>query len=175
MFAESPAATVFTNTLLKNIREQRHKAVRVVVATQEPTLNFALLDLCSLALVHRFTSPAWFDALRKHLAGAYFTDDATTSSADNDTLGENGKFKKPNGAVKLFQEIVQLQVGESLLFGPTAALEIVDGKVKKLEEKYVIFRTRQRVTKDGGRSQLAVDARADDEEAWGLGSWVVQV
>jgi hypothetical protein len=139
MLAESPAASAFTNTLLKNIREQRHKAVRVVVSTQEPTLNLALLDLCSIALVHRFTSPAWFDALRKHLAGAYFTDDDITDPEQEAIERESKKLKKGTKSVKLFKEIVQLQVGESLLFGPTAALEVMDGEVKKLEERYVRF------------------------------------
>jgi hypothetical protein len=60
MRQESEAAEKFTGTLLKTIREQRHQSVRVVVATQEPGVNTALLDLCTITMVHRFTGPAWF-------------------------------------------------------------------------------------------------------------------
>jgi len=145
-----------------HIREQRHKAVRVVVATQEPTLNLALLDLCSVALVHRFTSPAWFKATWNHIAGVYFTDDKETGLDQDSTAWNNAKLKKASKGVKLFKEIVQLQVGESLLFAPTAVLDVVDGKAHKLEENYVKFRTREIITTDGGRSQLVVDARTDE-------------
>jgi hypothetical protein len=72
MSADSEAASVFTSTTLKNVREQRHKAVRVVVATQEPSINSALLDLGTITIVHRFTSPGWFAEICKHLAGALF-------------------------------------------------------------------------------------------------------
>lgn len=44
---DSPAAANFTNRLLTTIREQRHNATRILIATQEPTLSSKLLDLCS--------------------------------------------------------------------------------------------------------------------------------
>ncbi|THW04447.1 hypothetical protein D6D24_10537 [Aureobasidium pullulans] len=53
----TPAAETFTENLLTVIREQRHNACRVVIATQEPTISPKLLDLCSITMVHRFTSP----------------------------------------------------------------------------------------------------------------------
>jgi len=46
----SSAAQALTEKLLRTVREQRHQAVRVVVATQEPSINTQLLDLCSIKI-----------------------------------------------------------------------------------------------------------------------------
>ncbi|KAI0568538.1 hypothetical protein Alg215_12127, partial [Pyrenophora tritici-repentis] len=67
----SGAAKAFTEKLLRTVREQRHQAVRVVIATQEPSINTQLLDLCSITMVHRCTSPAWFNVLKRHVAALY--------------------------------------------------------------------------------------------------------
>ncbi|KAM0703097.1 hypothetical protein Q7P35_009795 [Cladosporium inversicolor] len=66
----TPSADIFTSSLLTTIREQRHNAARVIIATQEPTISEKLLDLCSVSIVHRFNSPAWFTAICGHLGGA---------------------------------------------------------------------------------------------------------
>jgi DNA helicase HerA-like ATPase len=58
MTESSGAAKAFTKKLLRTVREQRHQAVRVVITTQEPSINTQLLDLCSITIVHRCTSPA---------------------------------------------------------------------------------------------------------------------
>lgn len=55
----------FTKKLLKIIREQRHTGNSVAIATQEPTVNSRLLDLCSMIMVHRCSSPAWLAVLKK--------------------------------------------------------------------------------------------------------------
>jgi hypothetical protein len=156
MSADSEAASAFTSTILKNVREQRHKAVRVILATQEPSINPALLDLCTITIVHRFTSPAWFAEIRKHLAGALFAEKAVEEfPADKSEEEENGGVKGPND-VSLMREIVRLKVGESLLFCPTAALSVAeDGSVRKLHEGHVKFKTRPRLTADGGKSRMA--------------------
>ncbi|KAI5274910.1 hypothetical protein E4T47_02166 [Aureobasidium subglaciale] len=141
----TPAAEAFTENLLTVIREQRHNACRVVIATQEPTISPKLLDLCSITLVHRFTSPDWLATLRGHLAGA----------SDLVTV-EQGQGKK-QGAAKLFEQIINLDVGESLLFAPSAILdEDEDGRAKKLGTQCVRFKTRSRLGTDGGKSILAV-------------------
>ena len=135
---ESVAADDFTNALLKTIREQRHKNARVIISTQEPTISPKLLELCSITLVHRFRSPAWLQTLKKYLAGA--------SAA----CGGEGP-----GSEQMMDEIVNLCVGEALLFAPEAMLDIVDGKSKPLAKEFRKFRTRSRVTADGGRSEMA--------------------
>ncbi|THZ81504.1 hypothetical protein D6C84_06541 [Aureobasidium pullulans] len=140
----TPAAETFTENLLTVIREQRHNACRVVIATQEPTISPKFLDLCSITMVHRFTSPDWLTTLRGHLAGA---SDLVTSSDDS---------SKKVSAAKLFEKIINLDVGESLLFAPSAVLEMDGGDVKKLGTGFVKFKTRVRLGEDGGQSVLAV-------------------
>jgi len=132
----SDASAVLTESLLTLIREQRQKGTRTIIATQEPTISPKLLDLCSMTLVHRFTSPDRLSTLKEHLAA-----------------GEDAQ-----AAQRLFAEIVGLNVGEALLFSPAAVLDVVDGEAKKLGTQHVRFRTRKRVTNDGGRSMLAVTA-----------------
>src|ERR1700712_1878300 len=108
MSSDSEAASAFTSTILKNVRDQRHKAVRVVVATQEPSINRALLDLCTITIVHRFTSPAWYTEIRKHLAGALFAEKATGEPADDGEEEDNGRVKRAND-FGLMREIVRLK------------------------------------------------------------------
>jgi len=152
MTEESNAAKQFTGKLLKTIREQRHQATRVVIATQEPTVNTALLDLCSITMVHRCTSPAWFAVLKKHVAGLFLNGNSLTLEG-----GEGGE-KTGEADKKLFQQIVQLRLGESLLFCPTAAVEVRGDEIVKMVDGYVKFKTRERVTADGGTTKLAEEA-----------------
>lgn len=91
------AATAFTDKLLQLIRQQRHLATRVVISTQEPTISPRLLDLCTVTIVHRFTSPEWFRTLRDHLAGV-------------STLDELGGVTKRD-VRSIFVEIVELEPG----------------------------------------------------------------
>jgi len=107
---DSREAIGFTNTLF---RQQRHLATRVIIATQEPTLSPSLLDLCNVTIVHRFSSPAWYSILERHLAGAL--------------LGKIRKAKSEDKAKSkhLFDQIVRLGTGEALVFCPTAMLDVV--------------------------------------------------
>ncbi|KAH0367763.1 hypothetical protein KCU65_g4391, partial [Aureobasidium melanogenum] len=149
------AAETFTENLLTVIREQRHNACRVVIATQEPTISHKLLDLCSMTFVHRFTSPDWMTTLRDHLAGASDLVTVVTSAGDNDggSVGDRKQYR----AAALFERIINLDVGESLLFAPSAVLEVDEqGKQKKLGVGCVKFKTRSRLGADGGQSILAV-------------------
>ncbi|KAL9631194.1 MAG: hypothetical protein Q9164_006022, partial [Protoblastenia rupestris] len=120
----------------------RHLACRVVIATQEPTVSPRLIDLCSMTLIHRFTSPNWLDALKGHLAGA----------------------RPANGEDSLLAEIVGLNTGEALLFAPSAKLEVEERtdqagktiwKPRSLGIAYVKVRIRERMSSDGGRSICA--------------------
>ena len=150
------ASEVFTQNVLTVIRDQRHKGARVIIATQEPTISPKLLDLCSMTFVHRFTSPEWLETLKKHLAAA-------SSSAGN------GK----QDVEALFREIVQLNVGESLLFSPTAMLDVQGGQdgtnrvIEKLGLAKVHFKTKPRLTLDGGRSVEAVVGGGESEDESG--------
>lgn len=134
----SLAAASFTDRLLGTIREQRHNATRVIVATQEPTISERLMDLCTVSIVHRFTSPTWFSAIRKHLGAA---------SGLNSTVSEQDD---------LFERIMHLGVGESLLFAPSAFLCLSGaGTVARLGRAIIRMQTRVRLSNDGGLSALA--------------------
>lgn len=110
MTTQSTEAKEFTETLLSIIRQQRHLAARVVIATQEPTLSPKLLDLCNVTIVHKFSSPAWYSMLEKHLAAA------TMSNRYHDSDGSN--------KLDLFKQIVRLRTGEALLFCSAAVVNV---------------------------------------------------
>lgn len=60
-----------TDSLLTVIRQQRHFATRVVISTQEPTVvPTKFLDLCSIIIAHRFSSPEWLHLLSRHISAA---------------------------------------------------------------------------------------------------------
>ncbi|KAH7907128.1 hypothetical protein BJ138DRAFT_1160878 [Hygrophoropsis aurantiaca] len=138
-----------TKTLLTLTREQRHLAIRVIISTQEPTvIPPVLLDLCTVSILHRFSSPSWWDHLAKHISADISAGDA-------------------------FDKIVKLQAGEALLLAPSGLgvfPEDPDGASKlvtpetmgplKLDyfgRRHILMKTRARVTKDGGASVLVVD------------------
>lgn len=147
-------ASTLTNTLLSSIRLQRHLGTRVFISTQEPTISPKLLDLCSITIVHRFTSPDWLRCLRLHLAALSDHDDDPSQSA---------KVLMTN----IFNQIVKLRVGEALLFAPSAIIGVEkkqneDGveetEMKRLGMGYLKIKIRARVTSDGGRSVFAMGA-----------------
>lgn len=148
------AATSFTNKLLSVIRQQRHLATRVIISTQEPTISPRLLDLCTVSIVHRFTSPEWFRALRGHLAGVDVVVDETTGSA------AVAGAKQRDAARSMFVKIVELEPGEALIFCPSAILALStqeDGNGKalgKLGTNWLKVKIRRRLTEDGGKSIL---------------------
>ncbi|TRM67969.1 hypothetical protein BD626DRAFT_480382 [Schizophyllum amplum] len=66
-----------TKSLLTLIREQRHHGLRVIISTQEPTVvPPVLLDLCSVAILHRFSSPAWWTHICGHVSADFSESDA---------------------------------------------------------------------------------------------------
>ncbi|RYP93653.1 hypothetical protein DL770_000184 [Monosporascus sp. CRB-9-2] len=160
---ESAEAGTLTEQLLATIRLQRHLGARVIISTQEPTVSPKLLDLCSMTIVHRFTSPDWLYALQRHLAGISIV--SRLREKINGTDDEAGRLsdtfkelsiKDTDPATAMFAHIVQLKVGEALVFAPSAVLGI-DGSlnVKRLSHGVLKVRIRKRVTQDGGRSVMA--------------------
>jgi hypothetical protein len=153
-----------TDGLLKTIRLQRHLGTRVIISTQEPTISTALLDLCSITVVHHFTSPAWHQALVKHLAGASMAGNAEPSEGEGDPQYGEAKGVHPitfPSSKEMFQDIVSLATGEALLFSPNAivSLEQTQGSRRKtpvrLGHGVLKLRIRERVTQDGGKSVMA--------------------
>lgn len=121
---DSQESKILTNSLLSSIRLQRHLAARVFISTQEPTVSSKLLDLCSMTIVHRFTSPAWLAELHQHLAGA--SKEAGKNSGNTAPRLESCGL--PKSAIverdQIFAEIVSLHAGEALLFCPSAAVAV---------------------------------------------------
>ncbi|KAE9976510.1 hypothetical protein EG327_008011 [Venturia inaequalis] len=134
------ASENFTNNLLKAVREQRHRATRVVIATQEPTVSPKFLNLCSMIFVHGFNSPEWLATLQSHVAGA------ASVSGDLQKIGR-----------RFLDDIVGLNTGQSFLFSRLALLDVKNGNPVKLGAEVRKFKTRQRLTHDGGRSQNATE------------------
>ncbi|KAL2418122.1 hypothetical protein ABEF95_003153 [Exophiala dermatitidis] len=132
-------AEKLTEQLVSLIRQQRHLATRVIIATQEPTLSPTLLDLCNVSIVHRFNSPAWFKVLQDHLAGA-----CLNSRSDGE---------------QLFATIVGLPPGHALVFCPSALLDVAGWNVATSKNSFIRIRIRARITADGGRSIMASDQR----------------
>ena len=132
---DTPASKVLTESLLSIIRQQRHFGARVIISSQEPTISPRLMDLCSMTMVHRFTSPEWFSVLRRHI----FT-------------GEDQK-----DADGLLRRISNLGVGQALLFAPSTLLYREDGNTPEtLGSDLLQIKVRKRVTWDGGKSIVCV-------------------
>jgi hypothetical protein len=141
---ETASAKAFTEDLVQAIRQQRHLAARVIIATQEPTLSPQLLNLCNVAIVHQFQSPEWYQVLRRHLAAL------ALAGKDGGTSGED-----------VFKTIVRLRRGEALVFCPKACFD-VDARgdhVRSLDDGYAKIMVRKKLTADGGKSIVASDAK----------------
>lgn len=118
------------------VRQQRHLGVRLLISTQEPTVSPQLIDLCSIIIIHRFSSPEWYRVVQKHIA--------------LDKEGEDG------GSQDGMHRISSLRTGEALVFAPSAYL--LDENQSMVEVRHSTFKMviRKRVTWDGGRTVLCV-------------------
>jgi hypothetical protein len=121
----------------------------------------ALLDLCSVTIVHRFTSPEWMQSLKAHLA-AVASDmvDQVPDSSGRQHSTERISGAKSNTASLIFREIVGLRVGEALLFSPSAMVDADmassdASRYARLGTGFLKVRVRTRLTTDGGKSVLA--------------------
>ena len=126
---DTPASKILTESLLSVIRQQRHFGARVIISTQEPTISPRLMDLCSTTVIHRFTSPEWFSVLRRHIS------------------------MEEQNSPELFRRILNLRVGEALLFAPSTLLCRKHGRTpERLGTDLLQIKVRRRVTWDGGKS-----------------------
>ncbi|KAK7748375.1 hypothetical protein SLS62_008638 [Diatrype stigma] len=170
---ESSECQTLTESLLHTIRLQRHLGARVVISTQEPTISPKLLDLCNVTVVHRFTSPAWMKTLKGHLAGISATSKAIrrveeSPGGDDDSGGDirGLDVDTADPASELFSRIIQLKVGEALVFAPSAIMGLQKSNTgtatnnpamayKRLGHEVLKVSVRKRLTTDGGQSIMA--------------------
>ncbi|RMZ67722.1 P-loop containing nucleoside triphosphate hydrolase [Pyrenophora seminiperda CCB06] len=128
-----PGAKSLNEALLQTIRLQRHNGARVVISTQEPTLLTDLIALCSVTVIHRFSSPEWFLAIRRHVP-------ITDENRDD-----------------LMRRIESLKTGQAIVYSPNTVLGFDDyGNLIMGTSGMIDVRVRRRLTSDGGQSVLAV-------------------
>ncbi|KAI0444696.1 hypothetical protein F4803DRAFT_560720 [Xylaria telfairii] len=169
---ETSDCEVLTNSLLAAIRLQRHLGARIVISTQEPTISPKLLDLCSITIVHRFSSPDWLSVLTKHLAGiskvARVVGKIDNTDTDNGGTNCHGLRGIPvsvdDPIFDLFSKIVELRTGEALVFAPSAMVSLgrqnnlehgIKVAPRKLAHHVLKVVVRARITADGGKSIMA--------------------
>lgn len=133
---DTPAAKELTETFLNIIRQQRHLGVRIIISTQEPTISPRLIDLCSITIIHRFSSPEWFNTIKKHV---------TFDSTDGGTDEREGLY-----------QISSLRTGEALVFAPSAYL--LYDNLAPINTRHTTFKMmmRSRITWDGGRTIVCI-------------------
>jgi DNA helicase HerA-like ATPase len=55
-----------TNAIVQSVREMRHKGTSVVIASQNPpSVPREVIELSSIVIAHKFTSPQWLEHIRK--------------------------------------------------------------------------------------------------------------
>jgi hypothetical protein len=130
--SDSPGSKFLTESLDSTIRLQRHLGTRVIISTQEPTVSTEIIALCNVSVIHRFTSPTWYAALKRHISA----------------LDDNKA---------LMQRIEGLETGEALVYCPSTVLgKNDDGSLVKATGQLLKVNIRKRITQDGGESIMAV-------------------
>ncbi|KAK2040595.1 hypothetical protein LZ31DRAFT_603743 [Colletotrichum somersetense] len=158
---ESEESQTLTNALLETIRLQRHLGVRVLISTQEPTVSTKLLDLCSMTVVHRFTSPDWLRTLGKHLAGISSMSVTATDEEDEIQAVSLVPVGGKDPMMDVFSMIVSLHTGQALVFSPSTVLALHEKGVnepavlQRLAHRALRVVVRSRLTRDGGGTVMA--------------------
>lgn len=137
----------------------------------EPTVvPPVLLDLCTVAILHRFSSPSWWEHLAQHVSADISADDAF----DRVVRLEVRRYVQGLYDWYLISRVVQ--TGEAIVLAPSGFGVFPDGpqvsvaqgaqrtvasiqipKLNQFGRRYILMKTRRRVTKDGGASILVVE------------------
>lgn len=136
---DTPAAKVLTETFLTIIRQRRHLGVRTIISTQEPTISPRLIDLCSVTIIHRFTSPEWYKTIERHVPMKRQDRGQHSESIDDG-----------------FHQIAGLRTGEAIVFAPSAQLVGENGAVMDTKHQAFKMKMRKRVTWDGGKTIVCI-------------------
>ncbi|KAI0873351.1 hypothetical protein GGS24DRAFT_501942 [Hypoxylon argillaceum] len=169
---DSVESQTLTGALLGTIHRQRHCGTRVIISTQEPTISHKFLDLCSMTIVHRFTSPDWLPVLEGHLAGISTPlrtargQGLDGEEAEYEYEGLKGIEITGDATQELFSQIAKLRTGEALVFAPTAVIGLKrrtngpEGDVagvtpRQLAGGVLRIVVREQITEGGGKSTMA--------------------
>ncbi|KAJ5372464.1 hypothetical protein N7517_004470 [Penicillium concentricum] len=137
--ADGSTSNTLTETFLTIIRQQRHLGVRIIISTQEPTISPRLIDLCSLTIIHRFTSPQWYEIINSHVP-----------MKSESTRQEGGLVPGD------FHRIASLGTGEAIVFASSAHVIGRDDVVINTPHETFKMKIRSRVTWDGGKSIVCI-------------------
>ena len=126
-----------------------------------------LIDLCSIAIFHRFSSPAWWDSVAKRVCADVSNEQGFTQvvklkvSAPRIVTGPDGTADACDISNQTGQALVLCPSGLGLFWTTrkTASGAVVQGKPKLAHfgRRYLIIKTRKRITVDGGVSRMALD------------------
>lgn len=130
------------------------------MTTVEPTaLPPVLIDLCSVAILHRFSSPAWWEAIVKHVSADFSDDDAF-----DHVVKLKVRVCRASHVISRWLTS-RAQTGEAVILAPSglgrfpSAGKAFTGnpELAQFGRRYLLARTRRRVTADGGASRMVVD------------------
>ncbi|KAK6526610.1 hypothetical protein TWF694_005192 [Orbilia ellipsospora] len=142
------ASQKFAESIIQNIRLQRHIGLRTIISTQDPDVHPQLLELSNFILMHRFDSPRWFEIIRKYVGFA-------VENQDSDAQSDIGSNRSQ--ATSLFEEIMVLNPGEAMLYCPQlVTTESVGRQATLLKSRLLKILVRRRLTKDGGVTRTAL-------------------
>lgn len=116
-----------------------------------------LLDLCNVTIMHRFSSIGWFEHLAKHVSSEF----------EQDAFDQVVRLQVQSIFVlvrlSLWVDRVRPQTGQAIVLAP-GGLGVFAKSPNSLAAKthetfgrrWLVIKTRKRVTKDGGASILVV-------------------
>ncbi|OJA13273.1 hypothetical protein AZE42_05023 [Rhizopogon vesiculosus] len=156
-FSMNRGVSGLTKALLTLTREQRHLAMRVIISTQ---------DLCTVAIMHRFSSPAWWDHLARHIAADVSADAGTSDARVWDGTVVMRLVVQTGEAIVLAPSRLGVFPQDAESVGPrtTKGDAMSALKLGHFGGRYVLMKTRACITKDGGASVLVIPAESESEE-----------
>ncbi|KXH69608.1 hypothetical protein CSAL01_12759 [Colletotrichum salicis] len=95
----------------------------VHILTQEPTVSVKLLELCSITIVHRLTSPDWLHTLKPQLAGISSMSITADDEEDEVHAVNPVTIGDKDLVMDVFFMILTLHMGLALVFAPCVVLD----------------------------------------------------
>ena len=130
---------------------------RYLQLTEPTVVPSVLIDLCSVTIFHRFSSPSWWEHIIKHIS-------ADVSATGFDLVVKLKvwiHFVFESGRLSAYTVLRSIQTGEAVVLAPSGLYVSNSGSkdikdVMQYGRLFLCVRIRQRVTKDVGASILVV-------------------